>query len=68
MANKKIYKVEDDRKICGVCGGVAEYFGIDPVLVRVIWGVLALAYGTGILAYIVCAFVFPDKSQVEKDQ
>lgn len=68
MANKKIYKVEDDRKICGVCGGVAEYFGIDPVIVRVIWGVLALAYGTGILAYIVCAFVFPDKSQVEKDQ
>ena len=68
MSDKKIYKVEDDRKICGVCGGIAEYFGIDPVIVRVIWGVLALAYGTGILAYIVCAFVFPDKSQVEKDQ
>ena len=68
MSSKKIYKVEDDRKICGVCGGVAEYFGIDPVIIRVIWGVLALAYGTGILAYIVCAFVFPDKSQVEKDQ
>lgn len=64
---KKIYKVEDDRKICGVCGGVAEYFGIDPVIIRVIWGVLALVYGTGILAYLVCAFVFPDKSQVEKD-
>ncbi len=64
---KKIYKVEDDRKICGVCGGLAEYFGIDPVIVRVIWGILALAYGTGILAYIVCAFVFPNKSEVEKD-
>lgn len=67
MENKKIYKVEDDRKICGVCGGVAEYFGIDPVIVRVIWGVLALAYGTGILAYLVCAFVFPDKSDVVKE-
>lgn len=67
MENKKIYKVEDDRKICGVCGGVAEYFGIDPVIVRVIWGVLALAYGTGILAYLVCTFVFPDKSDVVKE-
>lgn len=66
--HKKIYKVEKDRKICGVCGGLAEYFNIDPVIIRVIWGILALAYGTGILAYIVCAFVFPNKSEVEEEE
>ena len=64
---KKIYKVEKDKKLCGVCGGVAEYFKIDPVIVRVLWAFVALAYGTGILAYIVCAFVFPNKSEVEED-
>ncbi len=62
---KKIYKIEEGRKICGVCGGVAEYFNIDPVLVRVIWGVLALGCGIGIVLYFVCAFVFPNKSEVE---
>ena len=66
MENKKrIYKIEEGKKIFGVCGGLAEYFNIDPVIVRVIWGVLALAYGTGILLYLVCAFVFPNKSEVQ---
>ena len=65
MENKKrIYKIEEGKKIFGVCGGLAEYFNIDPVIVRVIWGVLALAYGTGIVLYLVCAFVFPNKSDV----
>lgn len=63
--HKKIYKIEQGKKISGVCGGIAEYFNIDPVIIRVIWGVLALAYGTGIIAYLVCAFVFPNKSEVE---
>ena len=62
---KKIYKIEEGKKIFGVCGGIAEYFNIDPVIIRVIWGILALAYGTGIIAYLVCAFVFPNKSEVE---
>lgn len=63
--HKKVYKIEQGKKICGVCGGIAEYFNIDPVIVRVIWGILAFAYGTGIIAYFVCAFVFPNKSEVE---
>ena len=61
---KRIYKIEEGKKILGVCGGVAEYFNIDPVIVRVIWGVLALGFGTGIILYLVCAFVFPNKSEV----
>ena len=44
MAEKRIYKVEDDKKIFGVCGGVAEYLGVDPTLVRVIWAVLCFMF------------------------
>ena len=62
---KRIYKIEEGRKIFGVCGGVAEYFNIDPTLVRVVWGVLGLTFGTGLILYLVCAFAFPNKSEVE---
>lgn len=49
-----------DRKVGGVCGGIAEYFNIDPTIIRLIWVILALAYGTGIFAYIICWIVIPD--------
>lgn len=62
---KRIYKNREKKMLCGVCAGVAEYFDLDPTLVRVLWGVIALGYGIGLLAYIVCAVVFPDKSEVE---
>ena len=55
---KKLYK-SNNRMICGVCAGVAEYFGIDPTIVRLIWAALALS-GTGILLYIVAAIVMPE--------
>jgi len=58
---KKLYRSEHNKKIMGVCGGIAEYFGIDPTVVRVIWAVLACCGGTGILAYIVCALIMPEK-------
>ena len=63
---RKIYRSRVNKKICGVCGGIAEYFNIDPVIIRVIWGILAFAYGTGIIAYFICAFVFPNKSEIEQ--
>ena len=59
---KKLYK-SNNRMICGVCAGVAEYFGIDPTIVRLIWAVLALS-GTGILLYIVAAIVMPENLDV----
>ena len=58
---KKLYRVKEDQKIAGVCGGFAEFFGIDPTIVRLIWALIALCAGTGVLAYIVCAFVIPEK-------
>lgn len=62
---KRFYKSETDKKIGGVCGGVAEYFNIDPTIVRLIWGILAFAYGTGIVAYLICWAIMPTKSEVE---
>ena len=59
---KKLYRVKEDQKIAGVCGGIAEYFGIDSTIVRLIWAVLTVCgVGSGILIYIICAFVIPEK-------
>lgn len=49
-----------NKMICGVCAGIADYFNIDPSIVRVLWAVLALAAGTGVLAYIACAIILPE--------
>ncbi len=62
--NKRIYKNREKKMLCGVCAGLAEYFDIDPTIVRVLWAVVSLGYGIGLLAYIVCAIVFPDKSEI----
>ncbi|MQQ30016.1 PspC domain-containing protein [Streptococcus mitis] len=48
-----------DKKIAGVCAGVANYFDMDPTIVRVIWGVLAFGYGAGIVAYIILWIIAP---------
>jgi len=60
---KKLYKIEYGRKLCGVCGGIAEYFNIDPSLVRIIW-VLFSFWGPGLIAYIIAACILPNKSEV----
>ena len=57
---KRLYKSRNNKMICGVCSGIADYFNIDPSIVRVLWAVLALAAGTGVLAYIACAIILPE--------
>lgn len=62
---KRLYRTEGpDAKLFGVCGGVAEYFDIDPTLIRVGAAFLVLAVGTGVMAYLVCALVMPKKSDI----
>lgn len=57
---KKLFKSDSDKKICGVCGGIAEYFNIDSTLVRIIWIVFTLCVcGMGFLAYLIAAAVMP---------
>lgn len=51
----------NSRKLFGVCGGVAEYFDIDPTIVRIAWIVLAFFWGTGIAIYIIAGLIMPDK-------
>ena len=60
--NKKLYRSVSDKKLAGVCGGIAEYFGLDATLIRVGWALVSLS-GTGILAYIVCALIIPQKPE-----
>lgn len=61
---KRLYKIEEGKKLCGVCGGIAEFFDTDPTLIRLIWLVLVFCVGTGILAYILAAIIMPKKSEI----
>ena len=56
---KKLYKSNQNKMIDGVCGGIAEYFDIDPTVVRLIWALFSLMGGSGILAYIIAAIIIP---------
>ena len=59
---KRLYRSAVDRKICGVCGGLADYFGLDSTLVRLAFIALAvLGFSTGIILYILAAVVMPDQ-------
>jgi phage shock protein C len=51
---KKLYRSRNDRMIAGVCGGLAEYFGIDATLIRLVFVAAAILGGHGVLAYLVC--------------
>ena len=52
---KKLHKSDENEIISGVCGGIAEYLGIDPTFVRLIWFLVSWFFGVGIVAYIVLA-------------
>jgi phage shock protein C len=56
---KRLMRLTVDKKIAGVCGGLAEYFEIDPTLVRVLWLLLVFFGGTGVLAYLILWIVLP---------
>jgi phage shock protein C len=56
---RRLYRSRRDRKIAGVCGGLAAYLGVDPVIPRLIWVLFALAAGTGLLGYLIAWLVIP---------
>ena len=58
---KKLYRSKTDKKIAGICGGLAKYLNIDVTLIRVLWAVVSICAGAGLLAYIICAFVIPEE-------
>ncbi|HSX33291.1 MAG TPA: PspC domain-containing protein [Candidatus Saccharimonadales bacterium] len=61
IATKRLYRSEADKKIAGVCGGIADYLAVDSTVIRLVWLLLTLATGIvpGILAYILAAAVMP---------
>ncbi len=59
--NKRLYLSEFDKKRGGVCGGIGEYFGVDPTLIRLLWIILVFMGGTGILAYIIAWAIIPQR-------
>ena len=65
MADKKLRKSTTDKKLCGVCGGLAKYLDLDPTIIRIIWILLVVFGGTGILLYLVCALVMPNDTDAK---
>ena len=59
MNGKKLYRSDENKMLAGVCGGIAEYFGVDPTLIRLAWVVFSLLGGSGLLAYIRAATIIP---------
>lgn len=59
--DKKLYKVEEGKKICGVCKGVAEFLNLDVSIVRILWVILTLCASIGLWVYIACALILPWK-------
>lgn len=60
--NKKLHRSMTDKKLAGVCGGIAEYLKMDATIVRLIWAFLTLiSWGTGLILYIIAAFVIPEE-------
>ena len=58
---KRLYKSSTDKKVSGVCGGIANYFDVDPTVIRLIWVIFTLAGGSGLIAYIIAAIIMPDE-------
>jgi phage shock protein C len=57
---KKLYRSRSDRMLAGVCGGLADYFGIDPTIVRILMVLFALAGGPGLILYIILLLIIPE--------
>lgn len=60
---KKLYRSTRDKKFCGVCGGVAEYLGVDSTLVRLAFILLSSVFGSGLMMYILAAIIMPEKPE-----
>ncbi|MCL1976317.1 MAG: PspC domain-containing protein [Firmicutes bacterium] len=63
---KKLYRSEHSKMLAGVCGGLGDYFNVDPTLIRLAWVVITIfpSCGFGLLAYIIAAIVVPVESRV----
>ncbi len=64
---KRLYRSRKDKVLGGVCGGIAAYLDVDPVVVRLIWAIVALiSMGLGILAYIIAWIIIPEEPSLKQ--
>ncbi len=64
MGEKRLVRSSTNQMLCGVCGGIGEYFHVDPTVIRLLWVVFVLCAGSGILAYIIAAIIMPVESKL----
>lgn len=61
---KKLYLSQTDKKVCGVCGGIGEYFDVDSTIIRLAWLFAVFFFGAGLFAYIIAAIIVPKKQDL----
>ena len=61
--NKRLYKSNENKMLDGVCGGIGEYFGMDPTLVRLAWVLFCELGGSGVIAYLLAAIIIPRRPE-----
>ena len=61
--DKRLYRSRENRMLGGICGGIAEYFNIDPTLVRLGWVLFCALSGSGFIAYIIAAIIMPEQPE-----
>ncbi len=61
MAKKTLYRSKSNKVIAGVCGGIGEYLDIDPTVIRLLWVIITIPWGFGVIAYIICMFIIPEE-------
>ena len=61
--NKRLYKSNENKMQDGVCGGIGEYFGMDPTLVRLAWVLFCALGGSGVIAYLLAAIIIPRRPE-----
>lgn len=61
MEQKKLTRSIDQRMVCGVCGGIGNYFNVDPTLIRLVWVLATFFGGSGLLVYIIAAIIIPEE-------
>lgn len=59
---KRLHRSNENKVLAGVCGGIAEYFDMDPTLIRLAWILFCVLGGSGVLAYIIAAIIIPEKT------
>lgn len=58
---KRLYRSRTHRIIAGVCGGIADYTSVDPTIIRLLWLLVSLFWGAGIIAYIIAVIIIPEE-------